>query len=270
MAMALAPRFREDSADAIVMFIRDKVRDAKAKGVVLGLSGGLDSTVVAALCVRALGPGHVLGVLMPEQATPPKEMEDAAGVAKWLGIEHIVVRLEPVVEAFREQLGGDVEPRAFSNVKPRARMTVLYYQAQIRGRLVMGTGNKSEILVGYFTKHGDGGVDYQPIGDLYKTQVRELARHLGVPQHIIDKLPSAHLTPGQTDEGDLGIRYEDLDRVLLGIELGMDDADIAERTGLPESECARVRGIVQATRHKRRAPLMPKLGIRTPGLDWRE
>jgi NAD+ synthase len=268
--MALAPTFREEHADAIVMFIRDKVRDAKARGVVLGLSGGLDSTVVAALCVRALGPEKVLGILMPEATTPPKEMDDAVAVAKWLGIEHVVARLEPVMEAVRQLLGGDVEPRAFGNVKARARMTVLYYQAQTRGRLVMGTGNKSEILTGYFTKHGDGGVDYQPIGDLYKTQVRELARHLGVPANIVEKPPSAHLAPGQTDEGELGIRYEDLDRVLLGIELGMGDAEIAERTDMPEKECARVRGIVQATRHKRRAPLMPKLGIRTPGLDWRE
>jgi len=268
--MALTPRYREEFADAIMMFIRDKVRDAGADGVVLGLSGGLDSAVVATLCARALGPERTLGVLMPEEATPPREMKDAKDLADSVGVEHLAVPIGPVMDTYRKLLGGIVEPRAFGNVKARVRMIVLYYQAQTRGRLVMGTGNKSESLTGYFTKHGDGGVDYQPIGDLYKTQVRALAKHLGVPQHIIDKVPSAHLAPGQTDEGDLGIRYEDLDSILLGIELGMNDAEIAERSGLPQSEAARVRGMVLATRHKRRAPLCPKLGIRTVGLDWRE
>ena len=270
MGMALTPRYREEFADATLMFIRDKVRDAGADGVVLGLSGGLDSAVVATLCARAIGPERTLGVLMHEEATPPREMKDAKDLADSVGIEHLAVPIGPVMDTYRRLLGGVVEPRAFGNVKARVRMIVLYYQAQTRNRLVMGTGNKSEALTGYFTKHGDGGVDYQPIGDLYKTQVRALAKHLGVPQHIIDKVPSAHLAPGQTDEGDLGITYEHLDSILLGIELGMNDEEIAERTGLPRAEAARVRGMVLATRHKRRAPLCPKLGIRTVGLDWRE
>jgi NAD+ synthase len=182
----------------------------------------------------------------------------------------MTVDLEPVMQSFRQQLGGDVEDHAFGNVKARARMTVLYYHGQIRSYLVMGTGNKSELLMGYFTKYGDGGVDYLPLGDLYKTQVRGLAADIDLPQAFIDKPPSANLLPGQTDEDDLGIAYEDLDRILLGIEIGMDDDEIAERTELPTTEVARVRGVVHATKHKRRIPLAPKLGIRTIGWDWRE
>ncbi len=268
--MALTPRFREEFAGAIKMFIRDKVRDAGAKGVVVGLSGGLDSAVVATISAQALGPEKVLCLLMPEADTPPQEMEDARELAEGLGAEHVLVHLDPVLEAFKRQMGGDVEPVAFANVKARARMVLLYYHANIGDRLVLGTGNKSELFMGYFAKHGDGGVDYLPLGDLYKTQVRDLAEHLGVPRKFIEKVPSANLLPDQTDEDDMGISYEDLDRILLGIELGMHDHEIAERSGLPEAEAVRIRGVVHRTRHKRRAPLAPKLGIRTVGLDWRE
>lgn len=268
--MALSPGHNGDSVPVIEGFIRDKVRDAGAKGVVIGLSGGLDSAVVAAMSVRALGPERVLCLMMPERATPPREMEDARELAEELGVEHLTVDIDPILERFRQGLGGDVVDHAFGNVKARVRMTVLYYHGQTRGRLVMGTGNKSELFMGYFTKYGDGGVDYQPIGDLYKTQVRALAAEIGLPTRFIEKPPSAHLLPGQTDEDDLGISYEDLDRILLGIEIGMSDQEIEGRTGLPASEAARVRGVVTATKHKRRIPLAPKLGIRTIGWDWRE
>ena len=268
--MGLGPKYREEFVEAITRFIADKVRDARAKGIVLGLSGGLDSAVIASLCARAIGPEKVLCILMPDTATPQQEMDDALELSKSLDIEHMVVQLDPVMEGFRKQLGGDVHPQAFGNVKARSRMCILYYHGQLRNYLVMGTGNKSEILMGYFTKHGDGGVDYQPIGDLYKTQVRGLAEDIGLPRKFIEKPPSANLMPGQTDEDDLGITYEDLDRILLGIELGMTDEDIAERAGTPVLEVARVRSVVLSTRHKRRIPLAPKLGIKTVGWDWRE
>ena len=268
--MALSPKYSDEAVIVIETFIRDKVRDARGKGIVLGLSGGLDSAVVAAMSARAVGPEKVLCIMMPEAATPPEEMEDAHELAHELGVEHMTVDLDHVLEIFKQQLGGDVEDHAFGNVKARARMTILYYHGQLRGYLVMGTGNKSELFMGYFTKHGDGGVDYLPLGDLYKTKVRGLAADIGLPQKFIDKPPSANLLPGQTDEDDLGITYEDLDRILLGIELGMDDDEIAERTGLPTEEATRVRGVVHATKHKRRIPLAPKLGIRTIGWDWRE
>ncbi len=268
--MALSPGYSDESVVVIKTFIRDKVRDAGAKGAVLGLSGGLDSAVVAAMCARALGPERVLCIMMPDGTTPPKEMEDAHELAHQLEVEHMTVDIDPVLDMFRQKLGGDVHDQAFANVKARARMTILYYHGQIRKYLVMGTGNKSELFMGYFTKYGDGGVDYQPLGDLYKTQVRSLAADIDLPAKFIEKPPSANLLPGQTDEDDLGIAYEDLDRILLGIEIGMDDDEIEERTGLPATEAARVRGVVTATKHKRRIPLAPKLGIRTIGWDWRE
>jgi NAD+ synthase len=268
--MPLSPGYSPESVVVIETFIRDKLRDAGAKGVVLGLSGGLDSAVMAAMSARALGPERVLCLMMPDSTTPPGEMEDAHELAHELGVEHMTVDIEPVLDVFRQKLGGDVEDHAFGNVKARARMTVLYYHGQTRRYLVMGTGNKSELFMGYFTKYGDGGVDYQPLGDLYKTQVRGLAEDIGVPAKFVEKPPSANLLPGQTDEDDLGIAYEDLDRILLGIEIGMDDDEIGERTGLPAAEAARVRGVVRATKHKRRIPLAPKLGIRTIGWDWRE
>jgi NAD+ synthase len=268
--MALSPKYNDESVIVIETFIRDKVMDAGAKGVVLGLSGGLDSAVVAAMAARALEPERVLCIMMPEAACPPQEMKDARQLADQLGVEQLTVDLEPVMDVFRRQLGGDVQDHAFGNVKARARMTILYYHGQIRNYLVMGTGNKSELLMGYFTKYGDGGVDYLPLGDLYKTQVRGLATDIDLPSKFIEKPPSANLMPGQTDEDDMGIAYEDLDRILLGIELGMGDDDITQRTDLPREEVARVRGVVHATKHKRRIPLAPKLGIRTIGWDWRE
>ena len=134
----------------------------------------------------------------------------------------------------------------------------------------MGTGNKSEIAIGYFSKYGDAGVDFQPIGDLYKTQVREMARHLGLPDAIVAKTPTAGLWPGQTDEGELGISYDELDRVLLGIELQIETEAIAEKADVSLERVRHVQALVAASVHKRKMPLIPKLGIRTFGLDWRE
>ena len=149
-------------------------------------------------------------------------------------------------------------------------MIALYHAARDEGRLVIGTGNKSELALGYFTKMGDGGCDFLPIGDLYKTQVREMARHLGLPAKILRKVPTAGLWPGQTDERDFGISYEELDRVLLGIELRYTAEEIAERTDVDVKQVRRIESLVAANVHKRKMPLIPKVGIRTFGLDWRE
>src|SRR3989449_3218884 len=134
----------------------------------------------------------------------------------------------------------------------------------------MGTGNKSEALTGYFSKWGDGGVDFLPIGDLYKTQVKEMARYVGVPPEIVEKVPTAGLWPGQTDEGELGISYSELDRILLGIELQLEPEAISEKAGVPLDHVKYVQGLVAKSVHKRKMPLIPKVGVRTIGLDWRE
>lgn len=253
----------------ITEFIRRHVEAAGAKGVVVGCSGGLDSAVVAALCVEALGKSKVLAVLLPSKTSNPQDAKDALLSCKSLGLKPQEFNVSPIADGLETALGGKLDARRRGNAKARARMMALYALAQDRDVLVCGTGNKSELLTGYFTKWGDGGVDLQPIGDLYKTQVRQLAAHLGVPKRIIDKPPSAGLWPGQTDEGDMGLTYEQLDAVLRGIELNHERATIVRKTGLPVALVRKVEGMVRRTEHKRRLPLVPKIGARTVGIDWK-
>lgn len=250
----------------ICRFIRHRVAIAKASGVVVGISGGIDSAVVAALCVRALGKGKVLGLLMPDDRPEPEALE----VVKWLGIRSRTVRIGPLAKAIAGKGPKGGGRAVLGNVKARLRMVLLYLEANTNGRLVVGTGNKSELLVGYFTKYGDGGSDLAPLGDLYKTQVRALAEDLGVPQSVRSLVPTAGLYPGQTDEGELGISYPALDAILMGMELRLEPGQIAKRAGVPVSEVERMAARVRSAVHKRHMPPIPKLGIRTVGLDWRE
>ncbi len=266
----LVPKFREDHVALIESFIAHQVETSGRKGVVLALSGGVDSALVARLTVDAVGPERVLALALPE-GDGGEDLDDAKSYAKVLGTSFRVVDIAPMVASFEAALKPKKSDRvARGNLRARARMVVLYFVANTENRVVMGTGNKSEILVGYFTKWGDGGVDFQPIGDLYKTQVWAMARHLGVPKKIVDKVPTAGLWAGQTDEGELGISYDELDRILLGIELQMDSDAIAEKAGVPLAEVRRIEALVAATAFKRKLPLIPKVGARTVGLDWRE
>lgn len=266
----LVPRFREEHVFLIEAFIAHSVRESGRTGVVLGLSGGVDSALVAKLCADAIGPDRVLALGLPD-GKGRKDLKDARRYAKSLGIEFRVIGIGPIATAMEKRMkGSGATLIARGNVRARARMSVLYFVANEEGRLVMGTGNKSEVLSGYFTKFGDGGVDFQPIGDLYKTQVREMARHLGVPAEIVEKTPTAGLWRGQTDEGELGISYDELDRILLGIELQMEPEAISEKAGVSLDHVRHVTALVAASVHKRKMPLIPKLGIRTVGLDWRE
>jgi NAD+ synthase len=253
----------------ITAFIARHVEAAGAKGVVIGASGGLDSAVVSALAVRALGKRKVVCVLLPTPDSDPKDEKHARLSCKSLGIKPILRPIGPVLDGVDATLGGKPGEKVRGNVKARSRMMLLYAEAQSRGMLVCGTGNKSELLAGYFTKHGDGGVDLQPIGDLYKTQVRQLARHLGVPKPIQDKPPSAGLHRGQTDEKDMGLTYAQLDAVLRGMELNHPAEVIVRKTGLPAALVKKVDGMVRKTEHKRRLALIPKIGARTVGIDWR-
>ncbi|MES2154169.1 MAG: NAD+ synthase [bacterium] len=254
---------------SITAFLRRHVAAAGAKGLVVGVSGGLDSAVVVALAVRAVGKANVHAIMLPAPDSHAQDAEHARLACRTFGIEPVLHDIGPIVDGLVASLGKEPEARIRGNAKARARMLLLYAEAQARGDLVCGTGNKSEILTGYFTKHGDGGVDLQPIGDLYKTQVRVLARHLGVPDAIVAKPPSAGLYPGQTDEGDMGLSYEDLDAVLRGMELNLDLPVIARKTGLSTGTVEKVERMVRRTEHKRRLPLIPKIGARTVGIDWR-
>jgi len=267
----LTPKFREDQVGIVTSFIRHHLEDTGRKGIVLGMSGGLDSSLVAKLCALAVGPKKVLGLSLPERSSPESERRDGREWARELGIGFDEVFIDPFVREFARDLRVTARDRVLlGNIKARVRMVILYHRAGREHRIVMGTGNKSEALCGYFSKFGDGGVDFLPIGDLYKTQVRAMAAHLGVPRRILQKTPTAGLWPGQTDEAELGLPYEDLDRVLHGIELHLSPGQIAERAGLAVKEVDRVEALVRGNVHKRKTPLIPKVGARTIGLDWRE
>lgn len=196
----------------IVSWIKQKVRDSGTKGIVLGLSGGIDSAVVAALCREAVGKNNLLVLFMPCNSHK-QDFLDAKLVAAKLGLKSKLVDLSGVYNNFLKVL-PQAQNLAKNNLKPRLRMSTLYYFANKLNYLVCGTGNKSELLVGYFTKYGDGGVDILPIADLFKRQVRKLAQELKIPQNIITKPPTAGLWQGQTDEGEMGITYNELDDIL--------------------------------------------------------
>ncbi len=235
-----------NSIDSIVAWLRRQQSAAAAEGFVVGLSGGVDSATVAALAVRAAGPRHVLGVFLPCHSQP-QDRRLGQLVADTLGIPIVTVDLAPVYDALLAQLPPSDHPLAAANVKPRLRMTTLYYLAQSRNDLVLGSGNKSELMVGYFTKHGDGGVDLLPLGALTKTQVWALARELGVPDEIVDRPPTAGLWPGQTDEGEMGITYRELDLVLAAIESG-------DTSAVDPLILDKVRRMHAASAHKRVLP----------------
>ena len=230
--------------ERISQWIRDQVEAAGAAGILVGLSGGIDSAVVAVLARQAMGE-QVLALLMPCRSLVEDE-RDALIVADTFGIRRERVDLSPIYDAFLHQLpdGGEI---CLANLKPRLRMTTLYYFANKLNYLVAGTGNKSERLMGYFTKYGDGGVDILPLGDLVKSQVRELADELGIPPQIINRPPSAGLWAGQTDEEEMNFRYEDLDNIIVSLEQG-------EVTKLPKALMSYVKGMIARSRHKRSTP----------------
>ena len=252
------------SIDAIVRWMQERVNAAGSRGIVAGLSGGIDSAVVVGLAARAM-PGQVVGVVLPCHSDPQDEA-DARLAAEAFGISTIRVDLGPTYDRLLSDLEGAVDtlPRTvrphpispdrdpkgslpIANVKPRLRMTSLYYVANSLNYLVAGTGNRSELTIGYFTKYGDGGVDILPIGRLLKSDVRAMARELGVPQPIIDKAPSAGLWMGQTDEAEMGFTYEQLESYLTrGPET------------VPAGIAERIDGLARASDHKRALPPMPE------------
>ena len=236
-------------ADQISNWMSERLQEAGSQGIVVGLSGGVDSALVAGLACRAAGE-NVLGVLMPCHSQP-LDAEYASLAAEAFGLESITIDLGAVYDDLLGILPAGSE-LARANLKPRLRMTTLYHIANTRNYLVAGTGNKAELMIGYFTKHGDGGVDMLPLGDLYKWEVWELAREIGVPQPIIDRPPTAGLWPGQTDEKEMGITYAALDSILASMaENSEPDAD--------PGDVARVRHLVAVSAHKRVMPPICKL-----------
>jgi NAD+ synthase len=246
----------------LITFIRENVEKTGATGVVIGLSGGLDSSTTITLCAEALGADRVLGVSMPEAGvTDPRDETDAAELAGKLGIDFKVVDITPMVLCMRANLGNFKEDALLSsaNIKPRVRMVVLYYYSNLLDRLVVGCGNRSELRAGYFTKYGDGAADLLPIGSLYKTQLKHLAINLGVPERIIQKAPTAGLWKGQTDEDELGMSYEKMDKIYVGLDLGLGLNEIAEAAGVKIEDVKKLIEREQRNAHKLRAPEIPDL-----------
>lgn len=237
----------ERLAGKLATWIKEKVSGAGCEGVTLGLSGGIDSSVLAVLCQRAF-PKNTLGVIMPCYSDP-RDKSHAEELAARFGIQTREIVLDDAYDVILKALPAynpnpEISRNARANIKARLRMITLYYTAQKLNYLVAGSGNRSEIAVGYFTKCGDGGVDIMPLGNLVKGEVRELAAHLGIPQAIIDKPPSAGLWAGQTDEQEMGVSYDTLDRYLLTGEA-------------PEEEKNRIDAMIAASQHKRSLPPLP-------------
>lgn len=230
--------------ERVAAWIAEQVENAGARGAVFGLSGGLDSAVVAALCSRAL-PGAAVALIMPCHSGQ-RDLDDALLVAEAFDLETLTIDLTGVYDSFLRVLPAAGQAVA-SNLKPRLRMTALYHVARARGHLVVGTGNRSELMVGYFTKYGDGGADIMPIAGLYKTDLFDIARLLGVPESIIEKAPSAGLWEGQTDEGEMGVSYRELDGILKALESG---GEPDSSPGLVE----KVRLMAASSEHKRNLP----------------
>ena len=236
----------EELADRITAWIGEKVAEARCKGVVFGLSGGLDSSVVGVICKRAF-PDNTLAVIMPCYSDET-DIAHAQAVVQKFQIPTTTIAMEGVFDSLMKVLPDEYDPAtkrlAAANVKVRLRMVTLYYLANRLCYLVVGTSNRSELSVGYFTKYGDGGVDIIPLGHLVKSEVRQLAIHLDIPEEIIAEPPSAGLWSGQTDEGEMGITYQELDRYLASGEAG---AELKRR----------VDAMVEGSAHKRSTPVIP-------------
>ena len=247
----------------IVQFIKKIVKEAKVNGIVLGLSGGVDSSLVAVLCVNALGKDRVLGIILPVNFTPKKDIQDARELAKKLGIATLTIDLEDLYQSFIQTLKFNKKVKKdkipLANALARIRMTILYFYANLRRLLVAGTSDRSEILLGFFTKYGDGGADFLPIAHLYKTQVRKLAEHVNVPRKIAYKPSSPRLYPGHKATDELPLDYEQLDPVLVGLfDENLSNNEITRLTNVPLSIIKEVKRRFNISKHKRAFPPMLK------------
>ncbi|MFW9939016.1 MAG: NAD+ synthase [Candidatus Thorarchaeota archaeon] len=227
-------------------WIKSYISSANANGVIIGLSGGIDSAVTASLCVRALGSKCVMTLCLPCESLL-QDIEDAILVADSLGLELEIIDLSSVYHEFLKVADKITEPNqlAKANLKPRLRMMTLYFVGQSRGKyLVAGTGNRAELAIGYFTKYGDGGVDFEPLGGLYKCEVRKIAKVLKIPEKIINKPPSPGLWIGQTDEGEIGLKYDIIDEILYRIDYNL------SLEGLDQISVQKVKILMKSAEHK--------------------
>ena len=231
----------------------------KNRKAVIAISGGIDSALVTVLISKSINKENILTVHIPDSESNPQDEIDSRKLCDELGVNFRVISLDPFLNEFKKMYSDRI---ILGNIKARLRMVIIYSIANSENGLVVGPSNKTELLTGYFTKYGDGAADLYPIGDLYKTQVRLLAKKIGLPKEIIEKVP--------TDEDELGISYDLLDKILYGIEQFMPDDQIAKALKISPELVKSIRERVEKTRHKRVLLYIPKLGIRTVGVDFRE
>jgi len=257
-----------DLARAILIdFLATEIRRAGFERAVLGLSGGLDSTLACYLTAEALGPQNVLAVRMPYRTLAPESLEHAGLVIQATGVQELTIPISDMVDPLLAHVPeGETVRRG--NIMARARMIILYDQSAATGGLVVGTGNKTEILLGYTTLYGDSACALNPLGDLYKTQVRQLARAIGVPEVILAKAPSADLWKGQTDEAELGFTYAEVDRLLVLLVDGRYSPQACVEAGFEEAFVRAVIERIRRNQYKRALPLIAKLSNRTVGYDF--
>ena len=261
-----------ETTERVVRFIKTHADRIGAKLLVVGMSGGLDSSITAVLCSKALGGERTLGVSITEADNKThSNIQDAQEVARTHGIKFKSLDITELFKTTSDLVSASAKTGriALGNIKARLRATLLYYYANEKKGIVVGTGDKSEIMLGYFTKFGDGACDLQPLADIYKTTLRDLGKHLGLPARICSKPSSPDLWPGQTAERDLGLSYEKLDRVLWGLERWIPPLEISRDLRIPLKTVQGIRRRVEFAEHKRRPPLSMKLGFRTSGQDLR-
>ena len=252
----------KQTKETIIKFIQDKISQTNAKGLVVGLSGGIDSTLTAYLATQAVGRQNVFGIVMPSTTTPTEDKIHGTDIAKTLGIDYKEIAIDNILNEFLlvTQYKTENEQLAIGNLKARIRMSIIYYFANSKNYLVSGTGNKSEILIGYFTKHGDGACDIEPIGDLYKTDVFKLAKDMGIPDEIINKPPRAGLWNNQTDEDEIGMTYENLDKILYQYQ-DKESSQIAKNLDISIDDVDMIINKVKRNAHKSKVPESPKKTI---------
>lgn len=251
----------QKSVELICNFIKAKLDESKTNGLIIGLSGGIDSSVVSYLCAKVIESEKILGLILPSKTTSNEDIEDAILVAENLGIKYKTLHIDELIDPFPKMCPEcSNSALANGNLKARIRMMLLYYHSNSMNRLVAGTGNRTELLVGYFTKYGDGGVDILPIGDLYKTDVRQIANYLDVPKKIIEKAPTAGLWTGQTDEEELGMKYELLDKILyLMADENLAIKEIAKKLDIPDDEVLRIKNKMETSKHKLSSPSIAQI-----------
>ncbi len=252
----------------LIEFIKLELSQTGLERIVLGISGGVDSALVAFLSVKAVGAENLVGVILPYKTSDPRNVKDAENLIDHLGLKKYRIDITPQIDTYFEQF-PDADKNRRGNKMARERMSVLYDISALEKAVVIGTSNKTEIFLGYGTIYGDLACAFNPPGDLYKTHVRALAKHIGVPENIIDKTPSADLFRGQTDEGDFGYSYEDIDKLLFSLVDKAMTPEQCENEGFSRAMVKRVIQLMKSNEFKRNAPPVAKLSDDSAGIDFR-